>query len=194
MTQNDSGALKAIIVDDEALARQGLSMRLKDLEQVDVVQSCANAREALGAIIEHEPDLLFLDIQMPGKSGLEMIHEIQADIMPMIIFVTAYDSFAVDAFKIHAVDYLLKPIENEQLESAVAKASEQKAQKSAVGEKQRLLNLLISLTGKSASAIGCTDSGSPGDRGWRGLPSSQGTDWAALGQYDGFNVLHKLPE
>lgn len=154
MTQNETGMLKAIIVDDEVLARQGIAMRLQDLEQVDVVQSCANANEAINAIIEHEPDLLFLDIQMPGKTGLEMIQEIQADIMPMIVFVTAYDSFAVEAFKLHAVDYLLKPVESELLEASVDKALARKAQESVLDEKQRLLNLLVSITGKSALAIG----------------------------------------
>ncbi len=154
MKDNDSQLLRAIIVDDEELARQGLEMRLQNFERVQVVQSCANAKQALAAIAELEPDLVFLDIQMPGKTGLEMIREIQADILPMIIFVTAYDSFAVDAFKIHAIDYLLKPVENERLAEAIEKALQHKSQLGAVNEKQRLLNLLVSLTGKSPAAIG----------------------------------------
>lgn len=153
MTGNDTNILKAIIVDDEELARQGLEMRLSAIENVQIVKSCANAKEALQAIAELEHDLVFLDIQMPGKTGLEMIGEIQADILPMIVFVTAYDSFAVDAFKIHAIDYLLKPVENERLLEAVAKARQQKLQVDAAREKQRLLNLLVSLTGKSFAAI-----------------------------------------
>ena len=154
MTQNDKETLTAIIVDDEELARQGLAMRLQDYEQVSVVQNCQNAREAIAAIIEHEPVIVFLDIQMPGMTGFEMISAIQADILPMIIFVTAYDSFAIDAFKIHAVDYLLKPVEDERLADAIEKAARQKTSKSAVNEKQRLLNLAVSLTGKSPAAIG----------------------------------------
>ncbi|MDG1026977.1 MAG: LytTR family transcriptional regulator DNA-binding domain-containing protein [Gammaproteobacteria bacterium] len=153
MTGNDTNILKAIIVDDEELARQGLEMRLSAIENVQIVKSCANAKEALQAIAELEHDLVFLDIQMPGKTGLEMIGEIQADILPMIVFVTAYDSFAVDAFKIHAIDYLLKPVENERLLEAVAKARQHKLQVDAAREKQRLLNLLVSLTGKSFAAI-----------------------------------------
>lgn len=154
MTQNESNLLKAIIVDDEALARQGLEMRLEKTGRVELLASCANANEALAAIVESEPDLVFLDIQMPGKTGIEMIKEIQADILPMIIFVTAYDSFAVEAFEMHAVDYLLKPVEFERLVEAIDKAFEQKQQRSAVSEKQRLLDLLVSLTGKSPLAIG----------------------------------------
>ncbi|NQV70582.1 MAG: response regulator transcription factor [Pseudohongiella sp.] len=154
MTQNEASLLKTIIVDDEELARQGLAMRLQNSDQVEVVASCANAKQAMAAIVEHEPDLMLLDIQMPGKTGIEMIKEIQADIMPMIIFVTAYDSFAIDAFEMNAVDYLLKPVENERLIEAIAKAVEQKNQRTAVNEKQRLLNMVVSITGKSASAIG----------------------------------------
>lgn len=154
MTDNDSNKLKALIVDDEELARQGMEMRLKDFDNIEIVKSCANAKEALQAIVELEPDLVFLDIQMPGKTGVEMIREIQSDILPMIIFVTAYDSFAVDAFEMHAIDYLLKPVENERLVEAVEKAWQHKSQVGVASEKQRLLNLLVSLTGKSPTAIG----------------------------------------
>ena len=153
MTQNESSVLTALIVDDEGLARQGLEMRLQKIDRIELVGSCANASEALAAIIEHEPDLVFLDIQMPGKTGIEMIKDIQADILPMIIFVTAYDSFAVEAFELHAVDYLLKPVEVERLEEAIETAFEHKQQRSAMNEKQQLLNLLVSLTGKSPLAI-----------------------------------------
>ncbi len=152
--QTASDTLRVIIVDDEELARKGLEMRLKEFPQVELLASCANAKEAVSAIIEHEPDLIFLDIQMPGKTGIEMIKDIQVDILPMIIFVTAFDSFAVDAFKMHAVDYLLKPVENERLLEAIDKASHQKALISVADEKQKLLKLIVSLTGKSESAIG----------------------------------------
>ena len=120
MTQSEATALKTIIVDDEELARQGLSMRLEQYDEIDVVQECHNGREAIEAIIEHEPEILFLDIQMPGMTGFEMIKEVQGDVMPMIIFVTAYDAFAVDAFKVHAIDYLLKPVEGDRLAEAIA--------------------------------------------------------------------------
>jgi two-component system LytT family response regulator len=146
--------LKAIIVDDEELARRGLAMRLERFENLDVVQTCKNGKEAIAAILGHEPDVVFLDIQMPGMTGFELIWEIQDELMPLIIFVTAYGSFAVDAFKIHAVDYLLKPVEEERLEEAVVKAANYKQSELVNTEKQRLLNLLVSLTGKSENAIG----------------------------------------
>ena len=126
MTQSEATALKTIIVDDEELARQGLSMRLEQYDEIDVVEECHNGREAIEAIIEHEPEILFLDIQMPGMTGFEMIKEVQGDVMPMIIFVTAYDAFAVDAFKVHAIDYLLKPVEDDRLAEAIDRAKQHK--------------------------------------------------------------------
>lgn len=154
MTQTSSQALRAIIVDDEDLARQGLELRLQKFDEVQVLRSCASARDAINAIVELEPDIVFLDIQMPGMTGFEMISEIQSDILPMIVFITAYDSFALDAFKIHAVDYLLKPVEEARLQEAVSKAKQYKSQQSAADEKQKLMNLVVSLTGKSPQAIG----------------------------------------
>ena len=89
MTESEVTALKTIIVDDEELARQGLSMRLEQYGDINVVQECKNGREAIEAIIEHEPEILFLDIQMPGMTGFEMIKQVQGDVMPMIIFLDA---------------------------------------------------------------------------------------------------------
>lgn len=152
--QRYPNVLTAIIVDDEDLARQGLAMRLKELAGVELLAECGNAREAISAISEHEPDVVFLDIQMPGKSGLEMISEIQGDIMPMVIFVTAYDDYAVEAFKVHAVDYLLKPVESDRLKEAVDIARGLKARDSLHDEKEKLMGMVVSLTGKSPAAIG----------------------------------------
>ncbi|MFK7865021.1 MAG: LytR/AlgR family response regulator transcription factor [Pseudohongiellaceae bacterium] len=153
MTQDNNQTMKAIIVDDEELARKGLTLRLAEIQDVSVVAECSNGNEALLAIIEHEPDIVFLDIQMPGRTGFEVLSEIQADIMPMVIFVTAYDAFAIDAFKVHAIDYLLKPVEEERLVLAIDKAKQAKLQQQALGEKQRLMELVVSVTGKSAAAI-----------------------------------------
>ncbi len=153
MTQNEIKPMKAIIVDDETLARQGLALRLAEISEVEVVQQCANGEEAIAAIMEHSPDLVFLDIQMPGMTGFELIKEIQSDVLPMVIFVTAYDAFAIDAFNVHAIDYLLKPVEVERLAAAVEKAKHNKDQQVALDEKQRLMELVVSVTGKSAAAI-----------------------------------------
>ena len=93
--------LSAIIVDDENLARRGLSLRLQNIPDVEVIAECSNGAEALRAIAEHGPDMVFLDIQMPGMDGFEVINHLQADTMPMIVFVTAFNEYAVEAFKVH---------------------------------------------------------------------------------------------
>ncbi len=148
-----SRKIRAIVVDDEALARRGLVMRLEQLEQVEILQTCSSGKEALHAITELEPDLIFLDIQMPGMTGFEVIENLQQDNMPMVIFVTAYDAFAIDAFNVHAIDYLLKPIEQERLQQAIEKVAERLGQEHMAVAKQRLLDIVIGLTGKSEAAI-----------------------------------------
>lgn len=145
--------LRALIVDDEPLAREGLRLRLEQMDGVEVLGECKNGREALNAIVELEPDVVFLDIQMPGMSGFEVIRNIQQDDMPLIIFVTAYDEYAVEAFDMHAVDYLLKPLDDDRLKASVERARQHFDQQGAVSDKQRLLELVISITGKSEAAI-----------------------------------------
>lgn len=146
--------LTAIVVDDESLAREGLVLRLEKLGGVDVLASCSSGREALRAISEQEPDMVFLDIQMPGMGGFDLIKELQQDNMPLIVFVTAYDAFAVDAFNVHAVDYLLKPIEQERLAESVERVRMQLGQADRGDpEKQRLLEIVMELTGKSPTAV-----------------------------------------
>jgi two-component system LytT family response regulator len=155
MKQNneEKQTIRTIIVDDESLARSGLRIRLEQFPQIAVLQCCQNGKEALAAIAEHAPDLIFLDIQMPEMSGFDVVERLQQDNMPMVIFVTAYNAFAVDAFTANAVDYLLKPIEDERLQQALEKVTEQVAHKQEAIEKQKLLDMVISLTGKSHSAI-----------------------------------------
>lgn len=145
--------LKAIVVDDESLARKGLSMRLAQFEAIKVVGECSNGREALSTVTELQPDLMFLDIQMPGMSGFDVISKLQQETMPLIIFVTAFDQYAIDAFQVHAVDYLLKPIDDDRLLAAVNRAREHATHKDTITEKQRLLELIISITGKSETSI-----------------------------------------
>lgn len=143
--------LRAIIVDDEELARRGLALRLADIPEVEVVAQCANGHEALDAIPRLAPDLIFLDIQMPGLSGFDVVCELQAVTMPMIVFVTAYDEYAVQAFRVHALDYLLKPIEEPQLREAVARAVSQRQRQDAVLTKEKLLELLGDTRGADAA-------------------------------------------
>ncbi len=145
--------LNAVIVDDESLARKGLKLRLEENPAVSVVGECSNGREALNSIAELRPDLVFLDIQMPGMSGFDVVSKMQQDNMPLVIFVTAYDQYAIEAFQVHAVDYLLKPIDDERLAEAVSRAVDHAEQSGAVTDKQRLMELIISITGKSETSI-----------------------------------------
>lgn len=109
--------MKTILIDDERLARKELASLLGAFNQVEIVGECQNADEAKAQIEALEPDLIFLDIQMPGKSGFDLLEEL--DYVPKVIFVTAYDEYAIKAFEVNAFDYLLKPVEPQRLESAL---------------------------------------------------------------------------
>ena len=114
--------IRAVIVDDEPLARRGIRARLERAGGYTVVAECASGREAIAAIREHEPSVVFLDVQMPGIDGFGVIEEIGADHMPVVIFVTAYDAHALRAFEAHAFDYLLKPIDDDRVATAIERA------------------------------------------------------------------------
>ncbi len=150
---NSAQMMRVLVVDDEALARKGLMLRLQELGKTEVLRECQNGREALEAIAELAPDLVFLDIQMPGMSGFDVVERLQQDNMPLVIFVTAYDAYAVNAFEVHAVDYLLKPIELDRLSLALDKASERISSERDNNDKQRLLDIVIGLTGKTEQAV-----------------------------------------
>ncbi|MCW8810421.1 MAG: response regulator [Ignavibacteriaceae bacterium] len=110
-------SFKSIIVDDEELAREDLKALLKDFGEIEIVGEAETAEDAKTLIKKVDPDLIFLDIQMPGKSGFEMLEDIQTN--ARIIFVTAYDEFAIRAFEVNAKDYLLKPVNKERLSRAI---------------------------------------------------------------------------
>ncbi|MFV0276944.1 MAG: LytR/AlgR family response regulator transcription factor, partial [Parahaliea sp.] len=139
--------------DAEHLARRGLALRREQYPEVDVVTQCQNGQQALQAETEHSPELVFLDIQMPGMDGFEVVGHLQSDHMPMIVFVTAFDQYAVDAFRIHAVDYVLKPVEEERLREAVDRALARRSQQDSAREKQKLLELVMGLTGSGAGSM-----------------------------------------
>jgi two-component system, LytTR family, response regulator len=113
--------LRAVVVDDEEIARRGMRTRL-EREGVSVVAECANGSEALVTIPEVMPDLAFLDVQMPEVSGLEVVSALGRGQCPQVIFVTAYDQYAIRAFELNALDYLVKPIDDQRLRAAVARA------------------------------------------------------------------------
>ena len=117
--------LRVIVVDDEQLAREELCYQLEQLGDIEIVAQAGNGLEAIGAVERHEPDLVFLDIQMPGLNGFEVarrLTEREGEEMPALVFVTAFDQHAIEAFEVNAVDYLLKPVDGARLEQALQRA------------------------------------------------------------------------
>lgn len=145
--------LKTIIVDDEALARRGLKHRLSGLEDIEIVAEARNGREALEMIRKQEPDLVFLDIQMPGMDGFDVLRGLHAEDMPAIVFVTAFDDYAIKAFEANALDYLLKPIEDTRLSEALDRVRETRDQRQAVKHKKSLLKLVGEITGEPVGSM-----------------------------------------
>ncbi len=119
--------MRTIIIDDERLSRKELNSLLKQFPEIDVIAECSNADDGVKLINEHNPDLIFLDIQMPGKTGFDMLEELEN--IPHVIFVTAYDEFALKAFEVSAMDYLLKPVEEDRLAEAIKKVQGSKEEK-----------------------------------------------------------------
>ena len=111
--------MRAIIIDDERLARKELKSLLKDYHEIEIVDECASPEEALKSIEKHNPDLLFLDIQMPEKTGFDLLQELNKS--PKVVFVTAFDEYAVKAFEVNALDYLMKPVDPERLKETMVK-------------------------------------------------------------------------
>ena len=111
--------IRALIVDDEPIARRGVRLQLEAHPQIEIVRECANGLEAVAAIQELSPNLVFLDVQMPEMDWFEVIQAVGVEQMPAVVFVTAYDTYAIRAFEVHAVDYLLKPFDRERFSVAL---------------------------------------------------------------------------
>jgi two-component system LytT family response regulator len=144
--------IRVVVVEDEPLARSGICRLLAQDDSLAVVAECATGREAVKAIMNHEPDLVFLDIQMPDLDGFEVLRAIGAERMPRVIFATAFDKFATRAFDVSAVDYLLKPFDDERFLLALKRA------KAAIdGEQERALaarfQVLLDLLGERGEAV-----------------------------------------
>ena len=116
--------IRTVIADDEELARRGLRALSQRYDVLQLVCECCNGRETVDAIHRYRPDLVFLDVQMPGKTGFDVIAAIAHAERPHVVFVTAYDNFALRAFEVHALDYLLKPVNEERFDAAVARVRE----------------------------------------------------------------------
>jgi two-component system LytT family response regulator len=127
LTRAEQRKLRTIVVDDEELARQVLRELLRAHEEIEVVTECRNGLEAVKAVAEHRPDLLFLDVQMPKLTGFDVLELVGMDVP--VIFVTAYDEYAMKAFEVHAVDYLLKPVGKDRLAAALQRVKKRAAEK-----------------------------------------------------------------
>ena len=133
---------KVLIVDDEPLARRGVRARLESLPDFTLLDDCEDGVAGLKAIRRHQPDLLFLDIQMPGLSGFDMLKRLPKNRIPVIIFLTAYDQYALRAFEVHALDYLLKPIDDERFAEAISRARCQLKHRTEDSIEERLRELI----------------------------------------------------
>jgi two-component system, LytTR family, response regulator len=137
--------LKALIADDEPLARERLSFLLSGQEEVEVAGECRNGKEVIAALKKSRFDVLFLDIQMPGRNGFEVIEQIGPAQMPVTVFVTAHDEYAVQAFEVHALDYLTKPVEPERLQATLVRVRERIASQAALMTHEQMKSVLHSL-------------------------------------------------
>lgn len=138
-------SIRTLIVDDEPLARDRVRRFLRDESDVEIIGECGNGKEAISAIKDQKPDLVFLDIQMPEKNGFDVVRALGARDLPVIVFVTAYDQYALQAFDVHAQDYLLKPFTRERIHRSVERARKQINSGRAGNMDERLLALLSDL-------------------------------------------------
>jgi two-component system LytT family response regulator len=134
--------LTVLIVDDEPLAREGLRMLLADDPDIASVREAKNGREAVQCVRDARPDLLFLDVQMPEMDGFSVVHEIGPEQMPALVFVTAHDHYAIRAFEINAIDYLLKPVTAERFEQSLARAKARLRTSEPRQDSRQILSLL----------------------------------------------------
>jgi two-component system LytT family response regulator len=144
--------IRAMVIDDEPLARQRLEDLLRREKDVEIVGTVDNGDDAPAEIRDKNPDLVFLDVQMPGRTGIDVVAEVGVEKMPVTIFVTAFDQFALKAFDLAALDYLVKPFDDERFEQALRRAREEITHRDAASLTERLLSLLQSRDGAGTEA------------------------------------------
>ena len=154
--------IRTILVDDEPLAIKGMEMRLSPFEDVEIIDRCANGREAIKSIRTNKPDLVFLDIQMPGFDGFSVIGAIADIDPPLFVMVTAYNEYAVKAFESRAVDYLMKPVDEARLADTMVRIRRRLTERSAAVEKDRLHSLLEEVAPEAAEKF-AEESASPAE-------------------------------
>ncbi|WP_404336695.1 LytR/AlgR family response regulator transcription factor [Sphingomonas sp. MMS12-HWE2-04] len=151
--------IRTILVDDEPLAIQGLELRLEEHEDVEIIDKCSNGREAIRSIKTHKPDLVFLDIQMPGFDGFSVVQGLMEVEPPLFVFVTAYSDHAIRAFEAQAMDYLMKPVEPARLADTLDRVRQRLAEKRGVEEVDRLKEVLAEVAPEAAEEIATASEG-----------------------------------
>lgn len=140
--------IRALIVDDEPLAREKLRTLLGQDPEIEIVRECGGGRAAVASILDDAPDLVFLDIQMPELDGFGVLEAVGVDRIPVVVFVTAYDEYALKAFEVHALDYLLKPFDRERFEAALTRAKRHVRSEGTGDFNERIYSLLSKLEDK----------------------------------------------
>ena len=149
--------IRTILVDDEKLATQGLQLRLQTHEDIEIIDTCQNGREAIRSIKTHKPDLVFLDIQMPGFDGFSVVQGLMEVEPPLFVFVTAYSDHALKAFETDAVDYLMKPVEESRLADTLDRVRQRLSEKRGAVEVDRLKEVIAEIAPDSVENL--TDGG-----------------------------------
>ncbi len=145
--------IRTIVVDDEKLAIQGLQLRLEPFSDIEVIETCANGREAIRAIKTLKPDLVFLDIQMPGFDGFSVVKGVMEIEPPLFVFVTAYQEHAIRAFEANAVNYLMKPVDEDKLADTIERVRQRLAEKRSADEAEKLKDVLAEVSPESLDSI-----------------------------------------
>lgn len=143
----------AVLVDDEPLALEGLKLRLEKIPEIDVIGEASDGDMAIQLCHELSPDILFLDLQLPGLNGIEVVQSLQSDILPMIVFVSAYGEYAIDAFELNAIDYVLKPANLARLQKTVTRIIQRHQPQDSDKEKYKLLKALGETSGVAISEL-----------------------------------------
>ncbi|WP_294263805.1 LytTR family DNA-binding domain-containing protein [uncultured Sphingomonas sp.] len=151
--------IRTILVDDESLAIQGLELRLQAHEDVEIIDKCMNGREAIRSIKTHKPDLVFLDVQMPGFDGFSVVQGLMEVEPPLFVFVTAYSDHAIRAFEAQAVDYLMKPVEEARLGDTLDRVRQRLNEKRGQAEVEKLKEVLAEVAPDAVQDIGDTGGG-----------------------------------
>lgn len=151
--------IRTILVDDEPLAIQGLELRLQTHDDVEIIDKCSNGREAIRAIKTHKPDLVFLDIQMPGFDGFSVVQGLMEVEPPLFVFVTAYSDHAIRAFEAQAMDYLMKPVEESRLADTLDRVRQRLTEKRGAEEVEKLKEVLAEVAPDAADEFEASDGG-----------------------------------